>query len=87
MATFEIMTDTRSNEKILTAAPDCVLGASDGNAFVWSTVSDGTLDAWHYDEFDIRSMISSLSKKIIHKHEAEVFMNILLDQVHNEYGF
>ncbi len=50
MALFEIHPDTARNENLLVVAPDWVLGASEADAFVWSTASDGKMDSWHYDE-------------------------------------
>jgi hypothetical protein len=82
MAIFTIQMDTSRNENRLVVAPDWVNGASKDDAFVMSTATDGTMSSWYYDEFDIRNMITYLSKKLTDKYESEKFKNILF-QLHS----
>lgn len=63
----------------LSVAPDWILGANEHFYFVGSTGTTGTMDIWRYDEYDLKEMIEFLSKKIIGKHEANIFRDILFE--------
>ncbi len=82
MALFTIQMDTNRSKNQLVVAPDWVLGASEGEAFVYSTGTVGTISSWSYDEFDIRSLITYLCRKITDKHESDIFKHILF-QLHS----